>query len=129
MNEEQIAQAISTVAAGGEVYAWLDQYETSTSFAFVVIFLGCRGRHWFQQMNEGWWVILYRKQDDISADFFDCVDALMTEGATVTHDATERHELPTPDEAIMFAITRFRIEEFLDDDAVNRRYRDTYLRK
>jgi len=129
MNEEQTARAVTTLAEGGEVYAWLDQYESTTAFAFVVIYLGCRGKHWFRQRNEGWWVNLYHKQADVGADFFDCVDALRPEGDTVSHGVTERHELPTPEEALKFAVSRFTVKEFLDDATVNRRYRETYLKK
>lgn len=128
MKEDLTKQATSTVARGGEVYAWLDQCQSPTSFAFVVIYLGRQGRRWFGKKTEGCWVALHRKQADIDADFFDCVDALKPAEKIVSYGATERHEFPTPDKAINFAVARFAIKEFVDYDAINQRYRDTYLK-
>ena len=116
-------QAISILKdgdTGAEVYAWPDDFEKETTFAFIVIYSG--------KKSEGSWVALHHKVAvDPDKTYFDCIDELEFVGPSLPAGGTTRSEFSTPAQAIDFAISQYSISEFMDHDTLTKKYKARYL--
>ena len=120
-SRDQAIQILKDGGKGAEVYAWPCDFEKETTFAFVVIYHGKR--------SEGWWVALHHKVAvDPDKTYFECIDELEHVGPTVPHGCSERHEFPTAEQAVDFAMSQYSVSEFMDYKTITKKYKDLYLK-
>ena len=117
-------QAISILEDGGtgaEVYAWPDDFEKETTFAFVVIYHG--------KKSEGWWVALHHKVAiDPPKTYFECIDELQFVGPSLPAGGTTRSEFPSVEQAVDFATSQYSVSEFMDHNTITKKYKGRYLK-